>query len=92
MATKTKARRLSREEYKAEFDRNTDAFKAMHPQLLKKYKGQCVAIYNGEVVDHGPDERELWARMREHYGDHEPWIVQPVVETIFPVYIVEHAE
>ena len=32
------------------------------------YAGQYVAIHNGQVVDHDPDQRALYLRVRTHFG------------------------
>lgn len=38
-----------------EFEKQWRAFQRLKPELLKKYKGQWVAIVNEEVVEVGPD-------------------------------------
>jgi len=38
-----------------EFEKQWQAFQRLKPELLKKYKGQWVAIVNEEVVEVGPD-------------------------------------
>jgi hypothetical protein len=46
-----------------------EAFKALHPQLIKQYKGQYVAIYQGQVVDHDSDPVELLKRIKKQYPE-----------------------
>ena len=46
----------------------TEAFWAMHAELVTQYVNQHVAIYGSEVVDHDPDARRLEARIRERFG------------------------
>jgi hypothetical protein len=46
----------------------TEAFWAMHAELVTQYVDQHVAIYDSEVVDHDPDARRLEARIRERFG------------------------
>ena len=46
----------------------TEAFWAMHAQLLAQYANHHVAVYEGEVVDHDRDARRLEARIRERFG------------------------
>src|SRR5687767_8627758 len=42
-----------------EMEREEAAFKAMHKELLVKYRDQYVAIYQGKVVDHDEDFAEI---------------------------------
>ena len=37
---------------RAAMKKEIEAYKAMHPELVKKYLGQYVAIYQGRLVDH----------------------------------------
>ncbi len=46
----------------------SESFKAMHADLLTKYKGQYVAIHNGQVVAHDDDARNLYLQMQQRYG------------------------
>jgi len=46
----------------------TGAFWAMHGELLKRYSGQHVALYQGRVVDHDGDVSHLEKRVRERFG------------------------
>ena len=46
----------------------TEAFLAMHSELVKAYLGEHVAIYQGELVDHDRDVVALMLRTREKYG------------------------
>lgn len=48
-------------------ERNWDAFKVMHPDLITDYLGQYVAICDGELVDHDPDPVSLLQRVRKNY-------------------------
>lgn len=40
-----------------------------HEQLLTRYRGQYIAMYQGEVVDHDTDEVALSRRVRTRYGE-----------------------
>jgi hypothetical protein len=51
------------------FGAEEQAFRQRLPDLLQHYEGQFVALLNGEVVGHGPDDEELAARMYECLGD-----------------------
>ena len=45
------------------------AFRQKHRQLLQRYKGQFVVLYQGRVVGHGPDDEELAREVFEQFGD-----------------------
>ncbi len=44
-------------------------FHQKRAQLLQRYEGQFVAIYQARVVGHGPDDEELARGMFEKLGD-----------------------
>jgi hypothetical protein len=44
-----------------------EAFKLLHPQLVKQYKGQYVAVFHGQVVDHDDDPVELHYRVKSQF-------------------------
>ncbi len=56
----------SSEEFLASEER---AFHRKRAQLLQRYNGLYVAIYQGRVVGHGRDDEELAQRMFEKLGD-----------------------
>lgn len=67
MATlKTRKARESLEEPLASEEQ---AFHRKRAQLLRRYEGQFVALYQGRVVGHGADDEELARRMFEKLGD-----------------------
>jgi hypothetical protein len=45
------------------------AFLTLHPTLLKNYRGQYVAIYEGQLVDFAPNLAELYRRVSAKYPD-----------------------
>ena len=45
-------------------------------QLLRRYEGQYVAIRQGRVVAHGPDDEELARRMFADWGDQPFYIAR----------------
>jgi phosphohistidine phosphatase SixA len=55
--------RLEDEKFEAE----AEAYEQMHPELVKKYLGQYVAIHEGRVVGHDPDFETLFLAMNEKY-------------------------
>jgi hypothetical protein len=44
-------------------------FRRKHAQLLRRYAGQFVTLYQGRVVGHGTDDEELARQMFERLGD-----------------------
>jgi hypothetical protein len=60
------------------------AFRKMLPQLLKKYKGEYVAIYQGKLLGHHPDDSEMARRAYKKVG-HAPFLLTKVSKTI-PIY------
>lgn len=73
-------------EQKLVIDREMQAYLQQHEQLLATYRGQSIAMHNGEVIDHDPDEVALSQRVRAQYGK-EPVLITPVlpepIQTIF---------
>jgi|GEM_PF-342180 len=52
---------------RAIMEKNVEAYKAMHPNLLGSYLGQYVAVCDRELVDHDSDPVELLTRVRQNY-------------------------
>jgi hypothetical protein len=67
MAT-SKARQVQ-ESLMDPFEEEERAFRQQRRQLLHRYKGQFVALYQGRVVAHGPDDEELAREVFERFGD-----------------------
>jgi len=44
------------------------AFRRKLPQLLKRYRGQYVALRHGRVIGHGPDDGALAGQMYRKLG------------------------
>jgi hypothetical protein len=61
------------------------AYDATWPELLKTHQGKWVAIYQGQLVDEDDDERALVQRMCDRYGYDQPFLVQQVVPTRYPI-------
>ncbi len=51
------------------FAREAAAFKALKPELLKKYPGQYVAIYQGQVVGNGDNRLTLVKEIYNKFGE-----------------------
>jgi uncharacterized protein (DUF1778 family) len=67
--------------------REEAAFKRLHPMLREKYLGQYVAIYQGKMIDHDPDQVALFLRTKERYPDEFIWIA-PVGEKPEETYVL----
>jgi hypothetical protein len=82
----TLKRRRARESSEELFAAETRVFHQKRAQLLQRYKGQFVAIYQGRVVGHGPNDEDLARRMFEKLGD-VPFYIDKVEEepTIYEV-------
>lgn len=72
------------EEMSAQFESEKKTFWAMKEQLLDRYEGEYVAVYEGKVVDHDKDKLTLGLRV---YGNHgyKPIYVQLVCRQGLPV-------
>ena len=46
-------------------------------RLLQRYQGQFVALYQGRVVGHGPNDEDLARQMFDKFGD-APFFIQRV--------------
>jgi predicted DNA-binding protein len=53
------------------------AFERMHPQLVKQYLGQFVAVHEGQIVDADVDFEALFLRLEKRLGD-VPVLIRPV--------------
>ena len=53
------------------------AFERMHPQLVKQYLGQFVAVHEGQIVDADVDFETLFLRVEKRLGD-VPVLIRPV--------------
>jgi PHD/YefM family antitoxin component YafN of YafNO toxin-antitoxin module len=49
-------------------EREREAYEQLEPELLPLYKGQFVAIREGQVIDSDPDEMALVQRVYEKFG------------------------
>lgn len=67
--------------------REEAAFYRMHVDLLQKYLGEYVAVYNEEMVDHDQDQVALYLRIKARYPSQFVWIA-PVRETAVEEYIM----
>jgi hypothetical protein len=49
--------------------REAEAYRRLHPELVKAFAGRHVAILDGQVVDHDSDPVALLRRVRQNYPD-----------------------
>jgi hypothetical protein len=45
------------------------AYENLHPELIQRYAGQYVAIWQEQLIDHDVDELVLLARIEGQYGN-----------------------
>src|SRR5437867_2179471 len=64
-------------EVEKQLTREERAFRRKKKELLKKYENEYVALYQGEVVDHDPDDIVLVERARQKLG-RVPFLIMPV--------------
>ena len=65
--------------------RESRAFRSMHAELLSRYPGQYVAVYQGRVVDHDADQLALFLRVDEGYP-HAPLLIKQILPEPKEVY------
>ena len=70
-----------REEARHKMRQENRAFRLMHAELLDKYAGEYVAVYQGQVVDHDPDQLALFLRIDKQYPDTPVFIAQVLSES-----------
>lgn len=90
-STDTLAEKAIREFLRAEADRTLerelDAYRAMHAELLRDYANQFVAVRQRRVIDHDHDQLSLYLRVEQEYPDEIILIKQvlPAIEEIYRV-------
>lgn len=50
------------------WERERTAYRRLLPTLLASHRGEYVAIHEGQVIDHGPDQVALALRAYERFG------------------------
>lgn len=76
------SQRHNRQHLEDDFDAEEQAFHQQKEQLLQKYRGQFVALYQGRVVDHAADDEELVERMYNKFGDASFYIAKVDIEPV----------
>ena len=61
-------RRYMRQVQEQKIQKEAEAFRTMHAELVEQHQGQVVAIHEGQVVDHDEDFEALHRRIRKQFG------------------------
>lgn len=54
-------------------------YRQQHAELLATYRGQCIAMREGQVIDHDADLATLHQRIRAQFGG-APILITPVTD------------
>lgn len=75
------------EEANRKIDREAEAYRAMHADLLNTHPGEYVALHEGQLVDHDCDQLALYLRVKAQYPRIPVLIrqVRPEVEEVFTI-------
>lgn len=68
-------------------EREVVAYKTLHSSLLKKYRGQWVAIHHGQLVDFDWDEDALLTRLGQAFPEETILVRQVEVEPDREIYV-----
>lgn len=79
--------KVKREEQEHQINEEQRRYEAQHPELLKQYAGQYIAMYKGEVVDNDSDDAELSRRIRARFGN-APVLITPVLKEPIQTFFV----
>ncbi len=63
------------------------AWYARPPDERARYRGKFVAVHDGQVIDHDPDQRTLYLRVRARFG-HTPVLIVRADWDEPPVYTI----
>ncbi|MBX3001248.1 MAG: hypothetical protein KF893_22195 [Caldilineaceae bacterium] len=83
----TAIREYLRQDTRQRLSQEIEAYRSMHPDLLRQYLDEHVAVHQGKVVDHDLDQSALYLRVRKRYPHEVVWIrqVRPEVERTFTI-------
>jgi hypothetical protein len=70
-----------------EREREKEAFRRLHPDLVQQYTGEYVAIHGGKLIDHDADKVALLKRIDRLYRD-KFVLIRPVQQE--PEIVYEH--
>ena len=74
---KPKTAAIEYREVQRQIAKEERAFRRQKKELLKKYENEFVAVHQGEVVDHDPDDIALVTRVMQKLGN-VPIFITPV--------------
>lgn len=74
-----------RSEARQQMQGEMEAFRAMHADLLARYPGQFVAIYQGKLIDHDADQLALFQRVEQRHPN-APVLIKQVLPDPEEVY------
>jgi post-segregation antitoxin (ccd killing protein) len=66
-----------RTEAQRTMEREAEAFRRLHPDLLATISGDYAAIYGGQLVDHGSDQLVLFQRIETRFPG-QPVLIRQV--------------
>ena len=73
-------RQYLRDEWRRMLQRESDAFRRLHPELLARYSGEYAAVYQGRLIDHDADQLRLLQRVEQQHPDVPVLIRQILLE------------
>jgi hypothetical protein len=74
-------------ERRSQLDTEQSAWFARQPSERQRYHGEFVAVHERQVVDHDPDQRTLYLRIRQRFG-HRPVLIVHADWAEPPVYSI----
>ena len=80
-------RHFLREERRRLLQRESEAFRALHEELLAAHAGEFVAIYGGRLVDHDRDQESLLLRVDTNYPT-VPVLIKQVLPDPQETYVI----
>lgn len=60
--------RYLQDEEQEKMQQEIAAYHDLHPELLRSFPGQYVAVHQGQVIDHDTEQLALYLRIRQHYS------------------------
>ena len=78
-------REFLRNEARQQMQSEMQAFLVMHADLLVRFPGEFVAIYQGKLIDHDVDQLALYQRTQQRHPN-RPVLIKPVQEHPEEVY------
>lgn len=80
-------RHFLREERRRLLQRESEAFRALHKDLIAAHAGEFVAIYDGRLVDYDRDQEALLLRINTAYPT-VPVLIKQVAPDLEETYLI----